>query len=935
MAHKNWTCMNRIVRAPLWVVVFFLFVCVCVNRGYAQVVPVASPEEVDIEAEPYLKKVEVSGLRLAQANTTVSVAATIEGYVRDSSSLQPISNVKVFVMQGTDVEVAFTETDSSGYYRLNVPAGTYNVVVSGLSYTAINKPMVLAENGFYSADYVLAPIETSASFFQVLNGNLVEGGPSDITLQNNRVAMGIAVKTIDGQLGKTAKGKPLDFSTAKGVDGFDWINLPIVSPKKLSGVEGSAASMGRNLLFDDVKIVSSSASLSKVVSTGTCVNLPLKVTNTFTVRPNQDWVDVTSVLVNKADTAVTFWVGDAMDNDELGQSSIYPTDKFHSSVIVTTDPGLNEFVPARPWMGCFGSSSQAFGIRYSGDFANGFVIGANTARTVAQKQVTLAPGASYDLERQVIAISTDTFPTKSTALEAYFTSTLEDEWGVTCQLTTDKKRYAVGDTIQCTMSVTNNYQYFAFEEVSAALQLPGFWKSNLDTIYIGDVGPGKTVKVSWKLIPQETCGNINLTGELFAWSSAYSQSIVPLFVEGSGWYAGDNHMHSLYSDGYGTIPQIAASAKATGLSFISVTDHNTMRQYYDLTAIKDSNLVALCGEEVTTRYKLSACWGHALALFCEKLVPYHDDPSLENAQEIVDNIYASTDGKGFPVMAHPYLTGCPWKYTDVTGFKAIEVMSAYVLPNSDAAKKARQLWDTKLQSGLKMYGFANSDAHSLDVIGMFRIVANLGALNKEEVRKAIFAGHYYGTEGPDLRFTIDGANMGESLNIPYKKAVRISLKATSKNGIDSMRLIKNGVVYRTFYYPDAPKSVSTELYDVAFSGDYYRMDTRDALEGFAFSNPIFLTEPSQYVPAVIDTLTGIKDGPSFAFRVGPNPATDQVRVVMDAPSDVSASIVDLDGRVWWSRLIRGEKEWTIDVHSLPRGIHILRLNEKRVKLVLR
>jgi len=42
-------------------------------------------------------------------------------------------------------------------------------------------------------------------------------------------------------------------------------------------------------------------------------------------------------------------------------------------------------------------------------------------------------------------------------------------------------------------------------------------------------------------------------------------------------YVGAIHIHSVYSDGTGNIEDIAQAAYETGLDFIMMTDHNTLK----------------------------------------------------------------------------------------------------------------------------------------------------------------------------------------------------------------------------------------------------------------------------------------------------------------------------------------------------------------------
>lgn len=78
---------------------------------------------------------------------------------------------------------------------------------------------------------------------------------------------------------------------------------------------------------------------------------------------------------------------------------------------------------------------------------------------------------------------------------------------------------------------------------------------------------------------------------------------------GKRWVAGDLHAHSVHSDGQLTIDQLASLARAQGLDFLAVTDHNTVSHHAHLDAIsRRYGITLLAGQEVTTP------GGHAGAL---------------------------------------------------------------------------------------------------------------------------------------------------------------------------------------------------------------------------------------------------------------------------------------------------------------------------------
>lgn len=873
-------------------------------------------------------------LRNALCDENDALTTRVCVLITDSTKLNVLPGVHLYCTNTDSEIVSSTESDSTGKCLLRLPKGKFTISVSKLKYSAASRVITVVGDSTLKVEFNLPLVQTSAGYLQVLSGDLAEGNMEDITLENCNIAMTIADGSSDEQLGLATKGKPIDLSTTNGLDGFDWINLPMISTQKLTGIPGSLGSQSKNVRFSSVKILRSTPSISKVLAEGACTDLPLKVKNLYVVKPNQEWFDVTTTIQNVSDTAVSFWLGDAMDNDEDGQTSLYPMRRFGSTVIVSTESGLDEFVPAEPWMGCFGKSDQVFGIFYKGDFAKKFIISANTYRTVSQKFITVQPGGTYVLSRQLAAVPVKKDETHSVALRSCYESTA-DEWGLRAELNLNTTHAKPGDSIECILSITNISKYNMFEDVAGCISLPAFWEGNVDTVFFGNLAPLCTVEASWTIAPIEGSGNTILTAQALAWREPFAYTEKSIFVEGEGWYAGDNHLHTKFSDGWGTVPDNVKAAKTIGLSFLSCTDHNTTIQDSAVKANSSSEFLVMTGCEVTPNYKLANNWGHAVSLFSNRMIPFSNTQSLASAQEIVTNINALKDGHGFAIMAHPFLKGCPWVYTNVTGFKGIEVWTCFTPVHGTYSDQAFALWDKKNNAGIKQYGFAESDAHNLDMVGRPHIVARLKNLSQEEVEKAQLKGQFYGTNGPDIRFSVDTVIMGGSLTVNSKRTVKINMKAYSAQGIDTMYLLKNGVLIRGFSYPDMMPSVSQVVYDEALPGDFYRMECSDRWSQFAFSNPVFIVPAGQVTPQVIDTIsTGMVEN-NLKMVMFPNPGNEFVKIQTEQPTKATISVYDASSKLWLKAELSNESEKTLDVHALPRGLYIVKINDRRLKLILR
>ncbi|HSA06627.1 MAG TPA: PHP domain-containing protein [Candidatus Gastranaerophilales bacterium] len=100
------------------------------------------------------------------------------------------------------------------------------------------------------------------------------------------------------------------------------------------------------------------------------------------------------------------------------------------------------------------------------------------------------------------------------------------------------------------------------------------------------------------------------------------------------------HIHTKYSDGTGTIPQIAKDAKKAGLDWIIITDHNNLAGLKNNEEGWHDGLAVIVCEEITPDNG-----NHYLALDIKQEIP----PSA-NPQEYIN---AVNDQGGFGFVAHP------------------------------------------------------------------------------------------------------------------------------------------------------------------------------------------------------------------------------------------------------------------------------------------
>lgn len=319
-------------------------------------------------------------------------------------------------------------------------------------------------------------------------------------------------------------------------------------------------------------------------------------------------------------------------------------------------------------------------------------------------------------------------------------------------------------------------------------------------------------------------------------------------------YPGAIHIHTVYSDGSGTVEEIAQAAKDAGLSFIVLSDHNTLEplqkgyeRYWD-------DLLVLVGVEISTDK------GHCLTMG----VPADFDWGSTAPQNVIGRVNAAG---GIAILAHPVSVRWQWQDWSVQGYHGLEIINLASLVDDDirsaahdmpvdpaAVRRLGQLskryianprsvmttitnntvdperarWDQLLSSGRRVVGIASVDAHARVPVGgqEFKVPTYREAFDSVQtyivtrtpltgdltrdrrlVYDAIREGRAYMVyplmaAAPGFRFTAtEGDNqvlMGEKLKL--QKQAKIVVEAPDHRR-PVIRLLKDGEEIATEYGP--------------------------------------------------------------------------------------------------------------------------------------
>ncbi|WP_106768604.1 CehA/McbA family metallohydrolase [Paenibacillus faecalis] len=417
--------------------------------------------------------------------------------------------------------------------------------------------------------------------------------------------------------------------------------------------------------------------------------------------------------------------------------------------------------------------------------------------------------------------------------------------------------------------------------------MPGTWLLEIST----DVG--KHVEVVWETgagkLPAQY-DSPQLHGDREYWNSGEKNAGFTMdnydwnkiWQEGSRWYKGDFHTHTVLSDGKMTQLMNSDQAEKLGMDFFTATDHNVMS-----TSWPKGNVLVIPGVEVTSGD------GHWNALGLRKWIDWRTsapDGGL-TTQAGMDRLMKETAEQGAVCsINHPMLVPWAWQYGE-TLLSAVHSMEIWndptYSPNPEATEKALKLWSECWNRGHRLTGIGGSDSHMLpterypdcdipSLIGDPATYVWCDDLSAEAVLEGVRRGEVYVSRGPVLEATIRAGDREYRFGSDVSQAFADEQQAESERNITCslsiysetnilVSLVHNGTPESVKAAPAAGGSDPAVLeWIIPWEADayhWYRFDVRDE-EGrlLAFTNPIYFGEkqPEEITWNDLLSVTGMK-----------------------------------------------------------------------------
>ncbi|MBL7163938.1 MAG: CehA/McbA family metallohydrolase [Anaerolineales bacterium] len=330
-----------------------------------------------------------------------------------------------------------------------------------------------------------------------------------------------------------------------------------------------------------------------------------------------------------------------------------------------------------------------------------------------------------------------------------------------------------------------------------------------------------------------------------------------IFNPNPGWYSGDFHVHTTASDGDYPPFLVAEIAKAEGLDFIAISDHNTIAGFSELK--EDLDFLVIPGIEITLDK------GHFNVFGMDGWHEWMDGVSMSQRgfslsakYRTMSELMRQTSAEGLlNSINHPHLYPWEWLYndTDLHYVHCLEIWNdLYFLPdNAQANPRAVALWTNWLNAGHRITAIGGSDYHFPprpeegkpgERLGYPATYVYAETLSVEGILDGLQKHRAYVSRGPQVDFEAEingqiygiGADIGETQGeIEFTATISSSLTATQA------QLVRNGEFIAT--QPSNREKIQVRFTDQAdpTHSAWYRLEVSN-LEGqtLAITNPIFV-----------------------------------------------------------------------------------------------
>jgi len=334
-------------------------------------------------------------------------------------------------------------------------------------------------------------------------------------------------------------------------------------------------------------------------------------------------------------------------------------------------------------------------------------------------------------------------------------------------------------------------------------------------------------------------------------------SLSKVFNPQAGWYQGDFHAHTNFSDGVHSPADLVDVARSEGLDFFAITDHNTIEAYAKFGEVPD--ILIIPGIEITLKEGHYNVFGLAgdfdwLSDVCvwpaplSHLTGHYNTPTKLMHRAAEQGLLNSIN--------HPLLP--PWDWLDyeaaLRNVHCLEIWNDPSWPdNKWANPQAVDMWTRWLNAGYRITALGGSDYHRpqpkpgedkpAERLGLPRTWVYAEELSGAAILAGVVEHRIYVTMGPQVTFQADvnGTSYGIGADLGKVEGT-IEFKATVSHQFPvQAQLIKSGDVMAQVSLKEGSGPLQYTENLTPPDSAWYRFDVLDPnRQILAVTNPIFV-----------------------------------------------------------------------------------------------
>ncbi len=257
-----------------------------------------------------------------------------------------------------------------------------------------------------------------------------------------------------------------------------------------------------------------------------------------------------------------------------------------------------------------------------------------------------------------------------------------------------------------------------------------------------------------------------------------------------GWHPGDLHAHTFHSDAAGSPDDLVMAARRRRLTFLAVTDHNTVSHVSHLQARSD--LLLIPGQEVTTDLGHMNVWGASDWV----------DFRFQSEGDLARLVACAHNLGGVTSVNHPKAGGPNWQF----GVPDVHALEAWNGPWANRNWEALDRYQALLCAGRRVTLVGGSDRHQPGYPDPDPEVLQVGSpttwlymeeLSVNAVLDAIKRGRAFvseSPEGPRLELRAAGREPGETVTASGE--IELEVCVTGAEGDVLVLVGRSGVIHR-------------------------------------------------------------------------------------------------------------------------------------------